>query len=403
MAELSAAPRASGALAVVSDDTLKTTPLTAGHRALGARMVEFAGYSMPLQFSGGILKEHLWTRAHAGLFDVSHMGPAFLELAEKSGDGDADHRAVAAIVERLVCGDIAALKPGRLRYTLMLNGEGGILDDLMVGRPAEPDRQGELFLVANAGTKEADFAALGAAAGGAARLMRADDRALIALQGPQAAEVLAQLLPASAALGFMDFSAMDFEGARLIVSRSGYTGEDGFEILAPAGAVGALGNRLLADERVAPAGLGARDSLRLEAGLPLYGHDLNATVSPIEAGVAFAVSKKRLRAGDMRGAARIAREAAGGPARLRVGLRVLEGAPAREGAAISDLDGAEIGAVTSGGFSPSLSAPIAMGYVPPAYAAPGRRLSVLVRGKALAAEVVAMPFVPHRYHRKEGP
>jgi len=385
----------------VSDDTPKTTPLTAGHRALGARMVEFAGYSMPLHFAPGILKEHLWTRQNAGLFDVSHMGPAFLELARKSGDGEADHRAVSAIVESLISGDIASLKPGRLRYTLLLNGEGGIVDDLMVGRPAEPDRQGELFLVVNAGTKEADFTTLSAAAGGHARLVRADDRALIALQGPQAAAVLAQILPPSAALAFMDFAAIDFQGERLIVSRSGYTGEDGFEILCPAGAVAAFGHRLLADPRVAPVGLGARDSLRLEAGLPLYGHDLDETVSPIEAGLAFAVSKKRLKAGAMRGAARIAREMAQGPARLRAGLKVLEGAPAREGAAIADASGAAIGQVTSGGFSPSLSVPIAMGYVPPALASPGTRLAVVVRGRSQAAQAVPMPFLPHRYHRKE--
>jgi len=386
----------------VSDESLKTTLLTAGHRALGARMVEFAGYSMPLQFAAGILKEHLWTRESAGLFDVSHMGPAFLQLTEKSGDGEADHRAVAAIVETLVSGDIGSLKPGRLRYTLLLNAEGGILDDLMVGRPAEAERQGELYLVVNAGTKDGDFNALAGSAGARARLVRADDRALIALQGPKAAQVLGDILPAIRALGFMDFASVHFAGERLVVSRSGYTGEDGFEILCPASVVAPLGHRLLADARVSPVGLGARDTLRLEAGLPLYGHDLDETVSPIEAGLAFAVSKKRLRAGAMRGAARIAAELAGGAARVRVGLRVLEGAPAREGAAITDDAGAVIGRVTSGGFSPSLAAPIAMGMISPAFASPGTAVKVVVRDRAQGAQVVPMPFVPHRYHRREG-
>ncbi|HZK99575.1 MAG TPA: glycine cleavage system aminomethyltransferase GcvT [Caulobacteraceae bacterium] len=383
----------------MSDQELKTTLLTAGHRALGARMVAFAGYSMPLQFPSGILEEHLWTREHAGLFDVSHMGPAFLALADRSGEASADHRAIAAVVETLVCGDIAGLKPGRLRYTLMLNEDGGIVDDLMVGRPAEPDRQGELFLVVNAGTKDADFAALSAAADGRASLRRADDRALIALQGPQAAEVMAAILPETSALDFMSFARIDFEGDILVVSRSGYTGEDGFEILVSARSVGSLGHRLLADERVAPVGLGARDSLRLEAALPLYGHDLDQTVSPIEAGLAFAVSKRRRKAGDFPGSARITRELADGAARLRVGLKVLEGAPAREGAAITREDGAVVGRVTSGGYAPSIAAPIAMGFVPPALATVGAPLKVVVRGKAQAAEVVAMPFVPHRYHR----
>ena len=383
----------------MSDEQLKTTLLTVGHRALGARMVAFAGYAMPVQFAKGVLKEHLWTREHAGLFDVSHMGPAFLTLTDKSGDVEADHRAVAAIIEGRVCGDIGGLKPGRLRYTLLLNDNGGIVDDLMVGRPAEPERQGELFIVVNAGTKEGDFAILSAAAGARGRLTRADDRALIAIQGPQAAEVIGAILPQAGELSFMSFATIPFEGDTVIVSRSGYTGEDGFEILVSARSVAGLGHRLMADERVAPVGLGARDSLRLEAGLPLFGHDLDESVSPIEAALAFAVSKRRLKAGDVPGAPRIAREIAGGPSRLRVGLRVLEGAPAREGATITSAAGEDIGRVTSGGFSPCLGAPIAMGFVPPAFAAPRTGVKVVVRGKTQGAEVVAMPFVPHRYHR----
>jgi aminomethyltransferase len=384
----------------LTDDALKSTPLTASHRALGGRMVAFAGYGMPVQYPAGILKEHLWTRAHAGAFDVSHMGPAFLELTERTGDGEVDHRAVAALAEPLVCGDIRGLKPGQLRYTLLLNDAGGMIDDLMIGRPAAPRRQGELYIVVNAGTKEGDFAALSAAAGRRARLVRADDRALIALQGPEAADVLEAVIPGAAALSFMTFATLAFEGDDLIVSRSGYTGEDGFEILSPAPVAERLWNRLLGDARVAPIGLGARDSLRLEAGLPLYGHDADATTSPIEAGLAFAVSKRRSKAADFPGAARIAREQGGALSRLRVGIRILEGAPAREGAPIADQAGVVVGKVTSGGFSPSLSAPIAMGYVPPPLAEIGTRLNVIVRDKAQAAEVVPMPFVPHRYVRK---
>jgi aminomethyltransferase len=269
----------------------------------------------------------------------------------------------------------------------------------MIGRPVSPARQGMLYIVVNAGSKEADFAALVAAAGDRARLTRADDRALIALQGPAVAEVLGGILPQSAELRFMTFDRMDFEGHALIVSRSGYTGEDGFEILVPAMVATRFWNRLLMDERVAPIGLGARDSLRLEAGLPLYGHDLDETVSPIEADLGFAVSKRRRRAGDLRAAGRISGELEGRPTRVRVGLRILEGAPAREGAEIVDDTGAVVGRVTSGGFSPTLEASIAMGYVPPALADPGTPLKVVVRGRSQNAQVAALPFVPHRYRR----
>ncbi len=379
---------------------LKTTPLTEVHRALGGRMVDFAGYTMPVQYPLGILKEHLWTRAHAGLFDVSHMGPAFLELAELSGDGDADHRAVAALLEPLICGDIANLKPGALRYTLLLNPQGGVLDDLMVGRPASPSDQGRLYLVVNAGTKEADFTAIAADVGNKARLVRADDNALIALQGPEAGAVLMQLIPSVADMVFMQFADLTWEGIDLTVARSGYTGEDGFEILIPAARAAKFCQLLLADPRVTPIGLGARDSLRLEAGLPLYGHDIDETVSPVEAALNFALSKRRLRAGNIPGATRIAEALAQGPERVRVGLNILAGAPAREGAQIADASGQIIGIVTSGGFAPSLGAPIAMGFVPPAFATPGTSLSVIVRGKAQIAKVASLPFVAHNYHRQ---
>ncbi len=380
-------------------ETLLRTPLHQAHLAAGARMVAFAGYDMPVQYREGVLREHLWTRQHAGAFDVSHMGPAFLTLNQKTGDPEADHRAISAIIETLVCGDIAGLKPGHLRYTLLLNAAGGMVDDLMVGRPVHDHRQGDLYLVVNAATKDGDFALIEEAAAGKARLIRADDRALIALQGPEAAVVIAAIMPEAVVLGFMHHRRIDLDGEALVVSRSGYTGEDGFEILVPAATATGFWSRLLADPRVKPIGLGARDSLRLEAGLPLYGHDADETTSPIEAGLGFTVSKKRLKAGDFPGAARIARERGGALTRVRVGLKVLEGAPAREGAEIADAGGAVVGRVTSGGFSPSLSVPIAMGFVPPALAAPGSALKVIVRGKPQAAEVAALPFVPHRYAR----
>ena len=379
-------------------ESLLRTPLYDAHVASGGRMVPFAGYELPVQYRDGVLKEHLWTREHAGAFDVSHMGPSFFSLNEKTGDADADHAAIAAIAETLVCGDIKGLKPGQLRYTLLLNKDGGLIDDLMIGRPAAPDRQGMLYVVVNAATKDGDFALFEAAARGKATLARADDRALIALQGPEAAAVLAGIIPEAAELTFMTFRRVDYADG-VVIARSGYTGEDGYEILIKPDAAPAFWAKLLEDERVHPIGLGARDSLRLEAGLPLYGHDADETVSPIEAALDFAVSKRRLKAGDFPGAERVAREKAGDLARVRVGLRVLEGAPAREGAEIADASGAVIGKVTSGGFAPSLSAPIAMGFVSPAFAAVGTALKVIVRGKPQAAEVVSMPFVPHRYVR----
>ncbi|UXN70444.1 glycine cleavage system aminomethyltransferase GcvT [Devosia neptuniae] len=384
-------------MAQTSAETLKTTPLYEQHIAAGGRMVPFGGYSLPVQYASGIMAEHKWTREHAGLFDVSHMGPSFLELSTRTGDAEADHAAIAVVIEPLICGDIAGLKPGQIRYTLLLNAQGGTMDDLMVAR--SPRFPGSLYIVVNAGTKDADFAHIAEAAGDRAKLTRADDGALLALQGPEAVDVLAALLPGVVELGFMQYGPFDWNGQTLIISRSGYTGEDGFEILSPASIAKALWDTLLADERVKPIGLGARDSLRLEAGLPLYGHDLNETISPIEADLGFAVSKRRREAADFPGAARILAERENGPARKRVGL-VVEGAPAREGAEILDGAGAVIGVVTSGGFAPSLGKAIALGFVPPAHVAVGTRLQVSVRGRAQAAEVVPTPFVPHRYFRK---
>jgi aminomethyltransferase len=380
-------------------EALKTVVLNDKHLALGGRMVPFSGYSLPVQYPAGIMAEHKWTREHAGLFDVSHMGPSFLVLDQRTGDAEADHAAVAAIVEPLVCGDIRGLKPGQIRYTLLLNAEGGTYDDLMIARPAAEGWGGALYIVVNAGTKDADFQRIATAAQGSATLSRSDHCALLALQGPEAAEVLDAIVPAAAELGFMHYGSFDWRGTKLVVSRSGYTGEDGFEILVDPEHAAAFWDSLLADARVKPIGLGARDSLRLEAGLPLYGHDLDETVSPVEAGLNFAISKRRREAADFPGAGRILAELGGSLDRVRVGLFV-EGAPAREGAPILDQYGAEIGIVTSGGFAPSLNRAIALGFVPPAHAAPGTHLQTLVRGKPQAAEVTATPFVPHRYVRK---
>ena len=363
---------------------LKTTPLSELHVALGARMVEFAGYSMPVQYADGVLKEHLWTREHAGLFDVSHMGQARLRGPDP-----------LAAIESLTPGDLKGLKVGKQRYTLLLNAEGGIVDDLMAARPDEDG----LFVVVNGACKENDFQLIGQALAGTVEVERLEDRALIALQGPEAAAVLKAHVPEAATMTFMDVKALSGFGVELIVSRSGYTGEDGYEISIPAHAASTVWNTLLADERVKPIGLGARDSLRLEAGLPLYGHDLDETVSPIEAGLGFAIPRRRREAADFPGAARILGELSGGPARVRVGLKVLEGAPAREGAEIADETGAVIGKVTSGGFSPSLRVGIALGFVPPLHSEPGTRLKVIVRGKPQACEVVKTPFVAHRYVR----
>jgi aminomethyltransferase len=379
-------------------EILKTVVLNDRHIALGGRMVPFSGYSLPVQYPTGIIAEHRWTREHAGLFDVSHMGPGFLSLDERSGDGQADHEGIAAIVEPLVCGDIRGLKSGQIRYTLLLNDEGGVLDDLMIAR--SPTFAGGLYIVVNAGTKDADYVRIAEAASGRASLMRADgDYALLALQGPEAVDILAALLPGVDGLSFMTYGAFDWQDDKVFVSRSGYTGEDGFEILVSRDDAGLLWDRLLADERVKPIGLGARDSLRLEAGLPLYGHDLDDTVSPIEAGLNFAVSKRRREARDFPGAGRILNEFAGELSRIRVGLLV-DGAPAREGAEIVDSSGAVIGRVTSGGFSPTLNRAIALGFVPPALSAPGTGLQVAVRGRAQRATVTELPFVPHRYVRK---
>ena len=374
-----------------SDTALKTTPLTDAHIALGARMVPFAGYTMPVQYPMGVMAEHLWTREHAGLFDVSHMGQARLKGVSP-----------LSAFEEVVPGDYIGLKPGKQKYSVLLNRTGGIIDDLMAGRPLRPDGTPDeaLFVVVNGACKENDFKVIDAELAGQVRIDRLEDRALIAVQGPEAAAVVNALVPATADMVFMDIRMMPGLGTDLIISRSGYTGEDGYEISVPATEAVRVWNTLLADGRVRAIGLGARDSLRLEAGLPLYGHDLDETVSPVEAGLTFAINRNRREQRDFPGAARIVKELAEGPSRVKVCLRVLQGAPAREGAEVADETGAVVGVVTSGGHSPCLKAGIALAFVPPALKAPGTKLQVIVRGKPQPAEVVASPFVPHRYVRK---
>ncbi len=379
---------------ISADEPLATTPLDALHRELGARMVPFAGYAMPVQYDlsgalaarcrGGVLAEHLHCRAQAALFDVSHMGQARLE-----GDNP------AAAFEKLVPGDIIGLKPGRQRYTLFTNEAGGIIDDQMVAKPGD----GALFMVVNAARKAVDFVHLRTELPESVRLVELPDRALLALQGPLAATVLGRLAPSATALPFMGFATITIAGIPCFVSRSGYAGEDGFEISVPAEHAEPLARALLEAPEVVPAGLGARDSLRLEAGLCLYGNDLDEVTTPVEAGLTWVIGKRRKLAGDYPGAAVVRDQLAIGALRLRVGLRPDGRAPARAGTTIMDGEGNEAGLVTSGGFSPSLNAPIAMGYVRRDVAADGTGLFLLVRGKPLPATVVPMPFVPHRYIR----
>jgi aminomethyltransferase len=371
---------------------LAVTPLHDLHLRLGARMVPFAGYEMPVQYREGILSEHAQTRNAAGLFDVSHMGQAFLV--------GPDHETTARALEALVPADLLTLSLGRQRYTQLTNDAGGILDDLMVTRSADAAEDGVLMLVVNASRKLADFAHIAAHLPADVRLLRADHRALLALQGPKAADVLARHAPGVNEMPFMTAISTRFDGIECHISRSGYTGEDGFEISAHAKRIGAIAERLLDSADVKPVGLGARDSLRLEAGLCLYGHDIDAGTSPIEAGLAWSIQKRRRMEGGFPGAARVQAELDGGPARLRVGL-VPEGrAPAREGAEIRAPDGAPIGRVTSGGFGPSVGGPIAMGYVDSGFAETSTPVVLVVRGKELAAKVAPLPFVTHRYKRR---
>jgi len=380
--------------------TPKKLPLDALWRARTSKFGDFAGYDMPLQFEG-LIPEHNWTRQHAGLFDVSHMGPSFFALPKGHGlEGEAAHKRIGSLIERLVPADIQGLKPGQVRYTMITNAEGGVLDDLMIARPAEAGAAGDLYIVVNAGCKHQDWALIEAATKGEANLVRADDRCLLALQGPAAHRVAADLIdPALAEMSFMSVKRYDAFG-RITVTRSGYTGEDGYEILVRAEHATALAEKLLAHPEVKPIGLGARDSLRLEAGLCLYGHDLDPATSPIEADLAWTIQKRRREAKDFPGAARILRELDLGAARKRVGIRPNDRAPAREGVEIYK-DGKQIGAVTSGGFSPVLNGPISMGYVESAHAEPGHVVDLMIRGTPRSATIVPLPFVPHNYVRQK--
>ncbi len=361
-------------------------------------MVEFAGYEMPIQFEG-VMAEHNWTREHCGLFDVSHMGPCFLELAEGVSSDAAAHEKIASLIERLVPSDIIGLPPGKAQLTVLLNAEGGILDDLIITRPADPAQNGRLYIVVNGAMKEQDWAIFESEFTGKARLARADDRILVALQGPKAVAVVADYFPQVADLTFMQCVSLPWGGNEVFLSRCGYTGEDGVELLLPAQEGVELVEQMLADERVKPIGLGARDSLRLEAGLCLYGHDLDPETSPIEAGLAWTIPGRRREAGDFPGAARILEEIANKPSRKRVGVRPLGRAPAREGTEIQSSDGKPVGTITSGGFGPTVNGPVAMGYVETEFARKGTALQLIVRGKAIEAEVAPLPFVPHNYQR----
>ncbi len=361
-------------------------PLDAWHRARGARMVEFAGYHMPIQYEG-IMAEHHWVRENAGLFDVSHMGQLML-----TGEG------VAEALEAIVPGDISALKEGRMRYSLLLAEDGGILDDLMI--TAAPMG---LYLVVNGAVKWDDISHLRDQLADEITINHMDDRALLALQGPKAVDALARVVPGVGALYFMEAGSF-FWGPKtnpepLWISRSGYTGEDGFEISIPAEHVVAFADSLCAQPEVKPIGLGARDSLRLEAGLPLYGHDMNPTTDPVEANASFAISKRRREEGGFPGAERILKALAEGPARKLVGFDVEGKMPVREGAAVFEGD-IQVGVITSGGFAPTVNQPIAMGYINKVQNGVNPRLEAEVRGKRIPINVAPMPFVPHRYHRK---
>jgi aminomethyltransferase len=371
---------------------LRTVPLDAWHRRLGARMTAFAGYAMPLQYDfspdlalrcrGGVMAEHLHTRSAAGLFDVSHMGQAIVTGTD-----------AAATLERLMPGDISGLRPGRQRYTLLTNEAGGIIDDLMVARLDGRT----VFLVVNASRKHVDFTHIAANLPVGVTLQVCEDRALLALQGPAASTVLGRLSPSAAALRFMDVATLPVDGVECLVSRSGYTGEDGFEISLPAGRAETLAEQLLRQPEVVPIGLGARDSLRLEAGLCLYGNDIDELTSPIEAGLDWVIGKRRKIDWDFPGGRVMCDQLANGVVRRRVGIRPDGRAVARALTTIMAEDGTEGGTVTSGGFAPTVNAPVAMGYVRKDLAAEGTRLQLIVRGKVVPATVVPLPFVPHRY------
>ena len=367
----------------MSDDTeILELPLGDWHRAKSARMVSFAGYAMPIQYEG-IMAEHAWTRENAGLFDVSHMGQLIV-----SGEN------VAQALEAIVPGDISALKEGRMRYSLLLATDGGVLDDLMI--TATPTG---LYVVVNGAVKHQDIAFLRDHLPASIDINHLEDRALLALQGPKAVDAISRIIPGVDQLFFMEADIFLWGEIPLWISRSGYTGEDGVEISVAAEHVTELADVLCAQPEVKPIGLGARDSLRLEAGLPLYGHDMDPSTDPVEGNASFAISKRRRAEGGFHGTARILKALADGPARKLVGFAVEGKVPVREGASVFAGD-TQVGVVTSGGFAPSVGAPIAMGYVTTAHSAAGTTLDAEVRGKRVPLTVAPMPFIPHNYHRR---
>lgn len=368
---------------------LKQTPLHALHKRLAARMVAFAGYDMPLDYGKGIIAEHKHTRDKAGLFDVSHMGQACLRAS--SG--------VAALFERLVPADIAGLAHGRMRYTQLLNAKGGIIDDLIVTRLPNEGGYERLFMVFNAARKVADLRHIADSLAGEAEVSDLDRHALIALQGPEAATVLSRHFSGIHDMAFMSAREIVRQGETILISRSGYTGEDGFELSLPAAMTEPFARVLLEHGEVLPAGLGARDTLRLEAGLCLYGQDIDETTSPIEAGLKWSIGKNRREKGGFLGESQVLREIAEGPSRRLVGLRLDGSALARRGVPIHSATGERIGAVTSGGFAPTVAGPVAMGYVAAGYEKPGTVLELIMRGKGFRAHVTSLPFVAHRYAR----
>ena len=379
---------------------LKQTALHAKHKALGAKMVPFAGYDMPVQYPMGVLKEHLHTREKAGLFDVSHMGQVFIMADDKSFE------TAAKALEKLVPADIQSLKPGQQRYSQFLNEAGGILDDLMISRLAMPGYEHVLYLVVNAGCKDGDYAHLEKHMPKGVQVQVKDDTlSLIAVQGPKAADVMSAFNPLISDLVFMTHTDLELSGPLetpiwVHISRSGYTGEDGFEISIKHDDVERLTHALLAHEHVEAIGLGARDSLRLEAGLCLYGHDIDTGVSPIEAGLFWSIQKHRRSAdAGYLGAARVAADIANKSTKRLVGIQPEGRAPAREHTEIQDMDGNIIGEITSGGFGPTAEGPVAMGYVARPFVKAGTPVNLIVRGKPRPAKIVKLPFAPHRYYR----
>eukprot|EP00439_Symbiodinium_sp_Y106_P088805 s1_g1341.t1 len=372
-------------------EELLKTPLHGLHVELGAKMVPFAGYDMPVQYKLGVLGEHLHTRDKAGLFDVSHMGQAVLV--------GADHETTARALETLVAADLVSLERGAMRYTQLLNAEGGIIDDLMVTRPAGEEDEGKLLLVVNAACKRGDYEYMNANLPDGVSLEVREDLALLALQGPSAVDVLTRLCPEAGDLTFMTGKPVEVDGVPCHASRSGYTGEDGYEISVPAEKAEDLARKLLAHDEVEPIGLGARDSLRLEAGLCLYGHDIDETTTPVEAALTWSVGKRRREEANFPGAEKILGQIGDGAPRKRVGIRPEGKGPAREGTEVVDTNGNVIGTVTSGGFGPTANAPVAMGYVAKEFAKVGSPLTLMVRGKPRAAEVAAMPFIEKRYRK----